>query len=172
MAEDREERIRRRAYDLWQREGAPEGRHQDHWHEAVAQIDAEDATDTDVAPETAAAAGLAGRSDDLPLNADGLDEMDVQQAREGMPEAPGEQIADTTPATGGRRKSAAKKTEPGAAPKRGRPRKNAKVDPDKAGAAEGGNTVKPGEKKVSRRAVRSGPEKTADAYAKGPSETR
>ena len=87
---------------------------------------------------------------------------------------PGEQIADTTPATGGRRKAAAKSAEPGAAPKRGRPKKaksTEDVDPGKLGAKKGGNTVAPGEKKVSRRAVRSGPEKTADAYAKGPTDT-
>ena len=65
MADDREERIRQRAYDLWQREGAPEGRDQDHWHEAVAPIDAEMAEGNEVAPGTAAAAGLAGRGDDL-----------------------------------------------------------------------------------------------------------
>ncbi|WPY93952.1 DUF2934 domain-containing protein [Limimaricola variabilis] len=168
MADDREERIRQRAYDLWQREGAPEGRDQDHWHEAVAQIDAEMAEGNEVAPGTAAAAGLAGRGDDLPLNADGLDEMDVEQARGAVGDGPGEEIADTTPATGTRRKAAAKKTEPGAAPKRGRPKKAANIDdPAKAGAKPGGNTKAAGEKKVSRRAVRSGPEKTAADYAKG-----
>ncbi|MFT6533255.1 MAG: hypothetical protein ACJASC_002816 [Limimaricola cinnabarinus] len=177
MADDREERIRQRAYDLWQNEGAPEGRDQDHWHEAAAQIDAEEATDNDVAPGTAAAAGLAGRSEGAPLSADGLDGLDEigeRQAKEGLTEAPGEQIADTTPATGGRRKAAAKSAEPGAAPKRGRPKKaksTEDVDPGKLGAKKGGNTVAPGEKKVSRRAVRSGPEKTADAYAKGPTDT-
>ena len=108
MADDREERIRQRAYDLWQREGAPEGRDQDHWHEAVAQIDAEMAEGNEVAPGTAAAAGLAGRGDDLPLNADGLDEMDVEQARGAVGDGPGEEIADTTPATGTRRKAAAR----------------------------------------------------------------
>ncbi|SDF19751.1 DUF2934 domain-containing protein [Limimaricola pyoseonensis] len=166
-AEDRDERIRRRAYELWQREGAPEGRDQAHWHEAVAQIDAEDAAQSGVAPGTAAAAGLAGRGDDLPKDASGLDEMDVQQAREAMQEGRGEQVGDTTPATGGKRKRAAAKTEPGAAPKRAKKTAAAKVDkPAKAGAAKGGHTVAPGEKKVSRRAVRSGPEKSADAYSK------
>ena len=171
MADDREERIRQRAYDLWQKEGAPEGRHQDHWHEATAQIDAEQAADSNVAAGTAAAAGLADKAYDEPVNADGLDEMGLQQAQAGMEEGPGEQVGDTTPATGGRRKAAAKTTEPGAAPKRGRPKKAAKVDPAKAGATPGGNTVPAGEKTVKRRAVRSGPEKTADDHAKGPTKT-
>ncbi len=175
MSDDREERIRQRAYDQWQREGAPEGRHQDQWHDATAQIDAEDASGNDIAPGTAAAAGLAGRDEGAPLSDDGLDEMGQRQAREGLTEAPGEQIADTTPATGGRRKAAAKSVEPGAAPKRGRPKKAKPtdgVDPAKLGAKKGGNTVAPGEKKVSRRAVRSGPEKTADDYSEGPTETK
>ncbi len=32
--DDREERIRQRAYGIWEREGRPEGRHDDHWNEA------------------------------------------------------------------------------------------------------------------------------------------
>ncbi len=33
MIED-EERIRRRAHEIWEREGRPEGREQDHWFQA------------------------------------------------------------------------------------------------------------------------------------------
>ncbi|MEQ1952490.1 DUF2934 domain-containing protein [Mesorhizobium sp. CN2-181] len=39
---DREERIRRRAYDLWEREGRQDGTQERHWHDAVRQIDEED----------------------------------------------------------------------------------------------------------------------------------
>jgi Protein of unknown function (DUF2934). len=42
MQGDREERIRRRAYDLWEREGKPEGRGDAHWAQACAEIDEED----------------------------------------------------------------------------------------------------------------------------------
>ena len=38
MAADLHERIRRRAYELWQQEGRPEGRADDHWHRAEAQL--------------------------------------------------------------------------------------------------------------------------------------
>lgn len=38
-AEDREDRIRRRAYDLWEREGRPEGEHERHWHQAARDVD-------------------------------------------------------------------------------------------------------------------------------------
>ncbi len=42
MSTDREEKIRQRAYELWERDGAQHGRDQDYWHEAVEQIDAEE----------------------------------------------------------------------------------------------------------------------------------
>jgi hypothetical protein len=30
----REEKIKRRAYEIWERDGRPDGKHFDHWHEA------------------------------------------------------------------------------------------------------------------------------------------
>jgi len=38
----REERIGLLAYEIWQREGCPDGKHEDHWHLACDIIDAED----------------------------------------------------------------------------------------------------------------------------------
>jgi hypothetical protein len=35
----REERIRRRAYDIWEREGRPEGRASEHWYRAAVELD-------------------------------------------------------------------------------------------------------------------------------------
>jgi Protein of unknown function (DUF2934) len=35
----REERIRRRAYDIWEREGRPEGRASEHWYRAARELD-------------------------------------------------------------------------------------------------------------------------------------
>ena len=32
------ERIRQRAYELWQQEGQPEGKQQEHWDQAVREI--------------------------------------------------------------------------------------------------------------------------------------
>ena len=37
--EDREERIRRRAYALWETEGRPEGKETEHWQRACAEAD-------------------------------------------------------------------------------------------------------------------------------------
>ena len=56
MAESRDERIRRRAYEIWDREGRSHGRHEDHWHQAAVEIDAEDRKGAASEPaETAAA---------------------------------------------------------------------------------------------------------------------
>lgn len=38
MAPDREHRIRERAHALWEQEGRPEGRHEDHWHQASREV--------------------------------------------------------------------------------------------------------------------------------------
>ena len=36
------QRIEQRAYALWQAEGQPHGRHEDHWHRAAQEIEAEE----------------------------------------------------------------------------------------------------------------------------------
>ncbi|MEW6631046.1 MAG: DUF2934 domain-containing protein, partial [Pseudomonadota bacterium] len=41
MTDDRQERIRRRAHEIWEKAGRPEGAHMDHWDQATAEIDAE-----------------------------------------------------------------------------------------------------------------------------------
>src|SRR5689334_15462767 len=55
MAESRDERIRRRAYEIWEREGTGHGRHEEHWHRAAAEIDAEEDRAGGSAAGTAAA---------------------------------------------------------------------------------------------------------------------
>jgi hypothetical protein len=42
MADDREARIRDRAYHLWVERGQPTGRDEEHWHEAARLIDEEE----------------------------------------------------------------------------------------------------------------------------------
>jgi len=39
---NREERVRHRAYRIWQQEGRPEGRDIDHWEQAEQEIERED----------------------------------------------------------------------------------------------------------------------------------
>ncbi|MDX8480707.1 DUF2934 domain-containing protein [Mesorhizobium sp. VK24D] len=55
MDDDRIEKIRQRAYEIWQREGEPHGDHERHWHQAEMEIDREAAlplTADDALPET------------------------------------------------------------------------------------------------------------------------
>ena len=42
MADEREDRIRQRAYEIWEREGRPEGREERHWDAAKEEISIEE----------------------------------------------------------------------------------------------------------------------------------
>ena len=44
---EKEQRIRARAYEIWLEEGRPDGRENDHWRRAEAQISTEDAEQAD-----------------------------------------------------------------------------------------------------------------------------
>ncbi|RWA69663.1 DUF2934 domain-containing protein [Mesorhizobium sp.] len=55
MDDDRIEKIRQRAYEIWEREGSLQGDHERHWHQAEMEIDREAAlplTADDALPET------------------------------------------------------------------------------------------------------------------------
>ncbi len=39
MTDDRQDRIRRRAHEIWEQAGRPEGAHQEHWEKATAEVD-------------------------------------------------------------------------------------------------------------------------------------
>lgn len=41
----RDEQIRSRAYEIWEREGRPQGRHEHHWHQAIREVDDENSAD-------------------------------------------------------------------------------------------------------------------------------
>ncbi|TIS85568.1 DUF2934 domain-containing protein [Mesorhizobium sp.] len=42
MSDDKHERIRRRAYEIWEREGQAHGLHERHWNQATFEIENED----------------------------------------------------------------------------------------------------------------------------------
>jgi hypothetical protein len=42
MGLEKQKRIERRAYLFWEAEGQPHGRHEEHWHRAAKQIEAEE----------------------------------------------------------------------------------------------------------------------------------
>jgi Protein of unknown function (DUF2934) len=42
MDVEKHARIERRAYALWQAEGQPDGRHEEHWQRAMRELEAEE----------------------------------------------------------------------------------------------------------------------------------
>jgi hypothetical protein len=64
----REQKVRERAYKIWESEGRPGGQHQEHWHRARRELDeAEDTapSNADETPET-----LAPVTDETPAGAE------------------------------------------------------------------------------------------------------
>ncbi|WP_431470200.1 DUF2934 domain-containing protein [Sphingosinithalassobacter sp. LHW66-3] len=59
MERDLEQRIRERAYEIWQEEGRPEGREEEHWQKAASEFG--EARETPSKP-SAKAAGSAKRT--------------------------------------------------------------------------------------------------------------
>ena len=66
MNKDKEDRIRVRAFEIWQKSGQPEGSHDDHWHQATREIDAEDGIGTSPATEQVAPAWAPDPDSDQP----------------------------------------------------------------------------------------------------------
>ena len=95
--------IRQRAFELWERDGRPEGRDMDYWFRAEAELAGEDASGL----ETPAAAGTSSRS------AGTRSEPDVDAPSKAGPSRPRGQGA-----TGGGKKGAVRR-EPALAEERG-----------------------------------------------------
>jgi hypothetical protein len=68
MTDDRQERIRNRAHQIWLQEGQPAGHHERHWHQAAADVDQEDAAGKVAKKPTKKAAG-AGKAKAAPKEA-------------------------------------------------------------------------------------------------------
>ncbi|TRC94031.1 DUF2934 domain-containing protein [Mesorhizobium sp. WSM4303] len=54
MTDDRQDRIRQRAHEIWEQAGRPEGAHQEHWEQATAEIDGAPAKPKKAAKKAAA----------------------------------------------------------------------------------------------------------------------
>ena len=50
MSDDRERKVRERAYALWESEGRPSGRHDEHWYRAGNEVDTDPPSAADAAP--------------------------------------------------------------------------------------------------------------------------
>jgi hypothetical protein len=53
---DREEKIRQRAYGIWEKEGYPHGHDQDHWHRAAREVESTTPAQPEMIPQAATAA--------------------------------------------------------------------------------------------------------------------
>ena len=58
MTDDRQERIRKRAHQIWEEEGQPAGQHERHWREAAEHVD----RDNSKTPSKAKKAPAAGKA--------------------------------------------------------------------------------------------------------------
>ena len=54
MTDDRQDRIRQRAHEIWEKAGRPEGAHQEHWEQATAEVDGAAAKPKKATKKTAA----------------------------------------------------------------------------------------------------------------------
>jgi hypothetical protein len=101
MTDDRNDKIRDRAYAIWQREGGAHGDHERHWHQAEMEIDREAAlplTADDALPQTreiastdvleveelAVRTGLSGDEAQDLIDRLGTDRAAIEQAARGL----------------------------------------------------------------------------------------
>ncbi|MDM9624557.1 DUF2934 domain-containing protein [Rhizobium sp. S152] len=83
------ERIRSRAYEIWQAEGSLDGSHEDHWRQAEHEIMHEnDLLDGDDVPNLAAVREAARQHTDAFVVASDLEDADEREATPGVREQP------------------------------------------------------------------------------------
>jgi outer membrane biosynthesis protein TonB len=106
MSPEQEDRIKQRAYEIWEREGRPDGRGDVHWSMAVQEIRAEDGWVDD-------AADSAGPTDDLSRQ---LGSAEAALAPEGVVPTPEEPAPASARKPRTAKKAAAPKVEAVAEP--------------------------------------------------------
>lgn len=75
MMDEREERIRQRAHQIWEREGRPGGREDAHWEQAAREVAAEETIATSEAPGPAESEGLGPEEIGADAQSGGIGEM-------------------------------------------------------------------------------------------------
>jgi len=89
MTDNREEKIRKRAYELWQQEGQPDGRPDDHWYQAEREIDqGVGEIEGDDIPNLAALREASRQHADTYVVKTDLEDADQREATPGMREQP------------------------------------------------------------------------------------
>jgi hypothetical protein len=86
---DREKDIRDRAHAIWEREGKPEGRHEEHWSQAEHEINhGGDQIEGDDVPNLEALREAARQHTDAFIVKTDLEDADEREATPGMREQP------------------------------------------------------------------------------------
>ena len=89
MTDEREDRIRERAHELWQQEGAPDGKPDDHWYRAEREIDQGDGEiEGDDVPNLDALREAARQHTDTFVVEADLEDADQREAAPGTREQP------------------------------------------------------------------------------------
>lgn len=89
MENDRENRIRKRAYELWEAAGKPEGRHDEHWEQAAREIDQGDSEiEGDDVPSLDALREAVRQHSDTYIVKTDLEDADQREAAPGTREQP------------------------------------------------------------------------------------
>lgn len=84
MVDNLEEQIQQRAYEIWERDGRPEGKREEHWAQACQEIAAETGVETDCTREP-----VAFGAEDAENVSDGKRSAQVRSAGpDGMRDAP------------------------------------------------------------------------------------
>lgn len=78
MPKTREERVRERAYEIWEREGRMHGCDPEHWRRAEAEIDAEERRTTSTESASAQIAADAGATTAGPTDSEETDAAPVR----------------------------------------------------------------------------------------------
>jgi hypothetical protein len=89
MDENTIERIRSRAYEIWEAEGSLDGRHDDHWLQAEHEVlHGNDLLDGDDVPNLAAVREAARQHTDAFIVSSDLEDADQREATPGVREQP------------------------------------------------------------------------------------
>ncbi|MBX6370492.1 MAG: DUF2934 domain-containing protein [Rhodospirillales bacterium] len=108
MSKTREERVRERAYEIWEQEGRTHGRDAEHWRRAEAEIAAEERQTTSTESTSAQIAADAGATTAGPTEREKADAAPVRSRPAGA-----RKNGITAPPNGARpKKSSAAKSKP------------------------------------------------------------
>ncbi len=83
MSDERERKVRERAHAIWEREGRPDGRDQEHWERASHEIETEERTPG--GQPTDRSSGLGGEKDAPRRQTKPASNIDARQTDAGNP---------------------------------------------------------------------------------------